>query len=103
MKFVPVVNCPCCNMPYTSAQLGFPFCVGSKYTVVCSFNDNRDRKVGCGSAFDFQVVEVEDKKTEARIIPKAGLLNKILGKTETIAEEVVTGTHLEVRAKARGA
>jgi len=103
MKFVPVVNCPGCNMPYTSAQLGFPFLTDTKYTVVCGVNDMKGRKVGCGVAFDFQVVEVKDTKTEIKTVPKAGFLNRLMGKTETVTEEVDTGTHLEVRTKVRGA
>lgn len=103
MKFVPVVHCPSCNMPYTSAQLGFSFLTGHRYTVICGVNDMKGRKVGCGVAFDFEVVEVKDTKTESKTVPKAGFLNKLMGKTETVTEEVDAGSHLELRTKIRGA
>lgn len=102
MKFVPVVNCPGCNMPYTSAQLGFPFTTGARYTVICGIKDNKDRKVGCGCAFDFEVVEVPDTEVFEKKVQKPGFFNRILGKHETVRESVQIGTHLEVRAKVRG-
>lgn len=95
MKFVPVVHCPGCGMPYTAAQLGFPFTTGARFTVICGISDNKGKKVGCGCAFDFQVVEVPTLETQ----PKAGWLNKLRG----VKEEIQTGSTLEVRAKVRGA
>ena len=86
MKLTPVVNCPGCQMPYTSAQLGFPFVIDTKYTVICGFNNAKGAKVGCGCAFDFEIVDVPDKATGIK-----GLLGMKSGTS-----------HLEVRSKVRG-
>lgn len=93
MKFVPTVNCPGCNTPYTSTQLGFAFTTAHKYTVVCGFNDNKGRRVGCGCAFDFEVVEIDDFEDQ----PKPGLWNKLRGNKQ----RVKVSDHLEVRSKIR--
>lgn len=85
MKHTPVINCPSCNMPYTSAQLGFGLVVGPKYTVICGFNDNKGRKVGCGACFDFEIVD------KTNTLPT---WKKWLGHKET--------SELEVKAKVRG-
>jgi hypothetical protein len=82
----PIVNCPSCQMPYTSFQLGFPLVASTKYTVVCGFNDVKGRKCGCGACFDFELVEVQDKAVGIK-----GLLGMKSGES-----------HLEVRAKIRG-
>lgn len=86
MKLTPVVNCPSCQTPYTSAQMGFPFIVNTKYTVVCAFNDIKGKRCGCGACFDFELVDVPDKATGIK-----GLLGMKSGTS-----------HLEVRSKVRG-
>lgn len=111
MKFVPVVNCPNCNMPYTAAQLGHAFTVGPNYTVICGIHNAKGQKVGCGAAFDFQVVEVPEFEDVTKFVTKTepmdGFWNKLRKKQKTITEPITerrqSGSHLEVKAVIRGA